>query len=113
MRFIRKWEAALKAENVDRLRRILEEADLIVGNFSSSFMLSYDLSNMIKNTKQVLKGANEDLTQFIALKEKFKVTFETKRLLVPKGYVIPKRSYPPTPPPRGAMRLLSCWKNKG
>ena len=94
-RLISKWETAIKTENMKRLRQTLLEADIAVGNFCSSFMLSYDLSTIIKNTKVVLKKANEDLSNFIALKEKFKRTFETKRLLVPKGYVPPKRSFPP------------------
>ena len=92
-RLIRKWESAIKSENIDRLRRVLTEADNVVDNFCSSFIVSYNLSTLIKDTKQVLKNANEDLTRFTALKEKFKATFETKRLLVPKGYVPPKRSF--------------------
>ena len=93
-RLISKWETAIKNENVDRLQRILLEADSVVSNFCSSFMISYNLSTIIKDTKAVLKKSNQTLTGFLALKEKFKQTFETKRLLVPKGYIIPKRSYP-------------------
>jgi hypothetical protein len=90
-RLIRKWEAAIRSENVERLRRILTEADAVVDNFCYSFMLSYDLSTICKNSKKVLKNANEDLSQFSALKERIKTTFEAKQSLVPKGFM-PKRS---------------------
>jgi hypothetical protein len=91
-RLIRRWDNAIKTENIERLRRILNEANDVVEKFCYSFMIIYDLSNIVKDTKRVLKAANEDLTQFTSLKEKMKVSFEAKRLLIPKGYVPKKLS---------------------
>jgi hypothetical protein len=92
-RLVRKWHAAIQKENLERLRRVLTEAHEVVEDFSYSFILSYDLSNICKNSKKVLKSANEDLAQFTALKEKIRTTFESKKQLVPKSYVPKKPQY--------------------
>lgn len=87
---IRNWQSAIKADDIGLLQSLLVEADHVVENFCSSFILSYDLSSMCKDTKKALKAANADIATFTVVKEKIKTTFEQKKTFVPKSFKPPK-----------------------
>jgi hypothetical protein len=89
--FIKKWISLLNAKNVEELQTLLKEADEVVDKFSASFIVEYDLSGIMKKTKNVMKQAELDLTVAGAIKAKLKKTYESKAPLMPKGFRPKKR----------------------
>jgi hypothetical protein len=83
---IKKWKSSLNTKNVEELQILLKEADKVVDKFSASFIVEYDLSGIMKTTKNIMKQAELDLTLSGAIKAKLKKTYEAKAPLMPKGF---------------------------
>jgi len=90
---VESWISAVRQKNVEDLHVLLADAHKVVEEFSATFTRSYGISAIMKETKQVLKSANADLTVHFALREKLRKSYNEKSTQVPDNYE-PKISRP-------------------
>ena len=83
---IRKWKSALRSSDTKQVQCLIIEADKVIRHFSASFLVEYDLSGIVKETKVLLKRTSGDLTALNALRVKLRETYLAKEALVPKGF---------------------------
>jgi hypothetical protein len=90
---LEKWREVLSSRNPTKLNSILKTKVLIeVEDFSPTFIETYNVSGLVKQSKILLKEMNEDLDIYNKVREAFKSTYEEKKKGIPKDLKIPKSS---------------------
>jgi hypothetical protein len=90
---LERWQKLLAAsQDPDGLQRILNKVLPVVGDFSAIFIEAYDISNLLKETRNVLKARNANLEKCSEVKEAFRESYSSKRPQLPSNLKIRKNA---------------------
>ncbi len=87
---LERWHKLLASSDDNNLQRLLSKLVPLVNDFSVIFIEAYDISKLLKETKNVLKLKNATLERCAELKEAFRESYSSKRDQLPKGLKIRK-----------------------
>jgi hypothetical protein len=88
---LERWQKILVAsQDPDGLQKILHKLLPVVSDFSAIFIEAYDISKMLKETRNVLKAKNANLEKCSEVKEAFRESYSSKRPQLPSNLKIRK-----------------------
>lgn len=88
---LERWHKLLVAsQDPESLQKLLNKLLPVVNEFSAIFIEAYDISNLLKETKNVLKAKNAKLNKCAEVKEAFRESYSSKRPRLPSGLKIRK-----------------------
>jgi hypothetical protein len=85
---LKRWKVAIDTRSFERLQELMTEVSSVVEGFCATFIRVYRLGDILKETRRLLKDAQEDMTSYHALKGKLRATYELKEPALPSGFTL-------------------------
>jgi hypothetical protein len=84
---LEKWKSYIMDEDASSIEGVLQEMLTLVDQMGAPFMVAYNVSPLMKDTKDLLRQKNVDMASHKKLKKMLWKSYDEKKKLVPEGFV--------------------------